>query len=157
MNQIVYSGSFDPITLGHIDIIQRAVKLGRLHILIAKHPQKEPFIKDDNKVDIITRIFKRLNIQADVVVYKGATVDYLASLGANSVLIRGVRDSSDWHYEARLDLMNKGIYAQSETVFLQSTPGFQHISSSYVRELLRLKKPINNACPPEVVEYLEGY
>lgn len=155
MNQIVYSGSFDPITLGHIDIIQRAVQLGKLHVLIAKHPQKQSFIRDEDKVSIINSVFHRLNIQAEVVLYKGATVDYLESLGDKSILIRGVRDSSDWHYEARLDLMNKGIYPQSETIFLQSTPGFQHISSSYVKELLRLNKPINNVCPPEVVEYLE--
>lgn len=155
MKNLVYSGSFDPLTFGHLDIIKRAAKIGQLHILVAINTDKTSLIPIDKRVQLIQEALESLNIHAFVESSEDATVDYLKSL-ENSVLVRGVRDSLDWEQEARLDLMNKGIFEESETIFLQASPRFKHVSSSYARELLRIHKSLVDVCPESFVKHLQG-
>lgn len=155
MKNLVYSGSFDPLTYGHLDIIKRAAKIGTVHVLVARNMLKQSLIPHDLRVSLIEDTLQSIGVTAYVLSTDLATVDYLEQID-DGVLIRGVRDSIDWQMESRLDSMNKGIYQEAETVFLQASPQYRHISSSYAKELHRLSKSLNEVCPPSVVSFLSG-
>jgi len=154
MKRLIFPGSFDPYTYGHLDLCKRAAKLcDELIVLIAINSDKTPLIPAQKRVKLIQDILNEQGLQCEVISSSEASVDVLLEK-AGTAFIRGLRGAMDFDNEARLSLMNKGISESAETVFLYSAPEFIHLSSSYAKELLRLGKSLDGVCPKEVLREL---
>lgn len=134
-----YPGSFDPITLGHLDIIARAARLvDRLVIGVGIHDGKTPVFSASERIAIIKEeiapVLGAEGILIDVVTFDGLVVDAAHGEGAN-VLIRGVRNTTDFAYEMPMAGMNAQMKENVQTVFLPASPGLSHIASSLVRQI----------------------
>jgi pantetheine-phosphate adenylyltransferase len=134
-----YPGSFDPITFGHLDIIARAARVvDKLVIGIGTHEGKMPLLKADERValvDATTRpIAEHAGIKIDVVTFAGLTVDAAKKAHAR-VIIRGLRDASDFDYEVQMAQMNGSLSPDIETVFLAASPATRMIASSLVKQI----------------------
>ncbi|MDD3029558.1 MAG: pantetheine-phosphate adenylyltransferase [Alphaproteobacteria bacterium] len=136
----LYPGTFDPITRGHLDIIQRATRLvDKLVIGVAKNSGKGPLFCTSSRVKMVKREIARLPNAAaiEVVPFNNLLVHFAKDLGA-SVIIRGLRAVSDFEYEIQMASMNYKMYPEVETIYLSSTEGTQFIASSFVKEIARL-------------------
>ena len=131
----VFAGSFDPFTLGHLDVVQRAAKLfDSLWVLVAQNSSKRNmFSAEQRKGFVETAVQKISNVQ--VASFEGLTVDFMRQVGAQ-YLVRGIRNSSDLDFEQSVAWNNKALYGDAESVFLLSAPEHLSVSSSVVRELL---------------------
>lgn len=149
MVKAVFAGSFDPITNGHLDIIQRAAKLfGSLDVVISQNPEKKYLFTEEERLKMAEELTSDLK-NVSVHVYTGLVVNYAKSIGAN-VLIRGVRSSNDFAYEFDLALMNAKLNPEIETVFLQSKEKNVVIKSSSIKELAMFDGDISRMVPPLV-------
>ena len=150
----LYVGTFDPITLGHFDIIKRASLLfDELIVGVAYSTEKSTLFSIEKRVMFIKEATSTLkNIR--VISYSNLTVD-LAKEHSVGVLIRGLRDSEDFEYERRLEQLNKTIDEKLETLYLLSEPQHTHISSSSVRALLKFDAPTKKLLPDAVEKIIE--
>lgn len=130
----VCPGSFDPITIGHVDIIKRAIPLfDQIVVALGFNQQKKYLFDEAKRIQFINDIFKKEDkVSCDV--YKGLTVNFCKSVNAQFI-IRGLRSSADFEYEKGIALLNQSI-SEIETIFLISRPEYSHISSSIVREII---------------------
>ncbi len=151
----LYPGSFDPITNGHLDVLERASRMfDRVVIAVLKHPEKKSFLTTQERVSLIKEATKNIkNVSVDS--FDGLTVEYARKIGAK-FLIRGLRTITDFEYEVQLCQTNQVIASDIETVFLSTRPQHNFISSSIVRELSNHKTDISKFVPKNVVEYLQG-
>ena len=142
MNRIcLFPGTFDPITLGHIDIIQRALPLfDKIIIGVGKNKSKTPLFDEQRRVAWIKEIFKT-EAKINVLAYEGLTVDCCKINGAQFIL-RGLRKSGDFDFEKSIADVNRKI-AGIETVFISSLPELSYIESSLVREVIKNKGDIS--------------
>ncbi len=154
--RLIYPGSFDPMTMGHLNLIKRSLKLcDELIILVAVNSNKTPLIPIEKRLELIKKTINNEKIRrVRVETIDGATVDALDLFDA-AAIIRGVRDSNDWCDEYRLSIMNQGMYAECETIFIASQPELLYLSSSYVKELIALRKPIENLVPQIFHKFLK--
>ena len=137
MAKALYPGTFDPITLGHIDIIERALHLfDEVTIAIATSESKKPVFSLEERINHVDEIFKG-NDRVKAIGFTGLVVD-LAKEENSNILIRGLRAVSDFEYEFQLAGMNKKLNNLIETVFLMSDPENQIISSKFVKEIAKL-------------------
>ena len=133
----VYPGTFDPITLGHEDLIRRASRLfDRLIVAIADSSAKRPFFSRDERVEMAREVLKSVT-NVEVVGFSGLLMKFVQEHGAR-VVIRGLRAASDFEYEFQLAGMNRGLYPDVETLFLTPAEQYAFISSSLVREIAQL-------------------
>jgi len=133
----VYPGTFDPITLGHADIIARAAKLvDRLVIGVTTNASKSPMFSDDERIAMVKREATVLGSNIEVVGFCSLLVDFAREQGA-SVLVRGLRSSIDFEYEYQMTGMNAQMASDVETIFLMSDVALQPISSSLVKEIAK--------------------
>jgi len=154
MRTAVFPGSFDPITNAHIDIIKRALPLfDRVHIAIGVNSAKEPFISYEIRRQILERIFNSEKDKISIDNYTGLTIDYCKKVNAQFIL-RGIRSVSDFEYEQPISQNNQMINEEIQTIFLISSPGFSHISSTIVREISRNGGDLSKLVPKEVIELL---
>jgi pantetheine-phosphate adenylyltransferase len=146
----LFPGTFDPITLGHTDVIRRAVNLfDRLVIGIGINSSKQPMFSLEQRVDWIREIFKD-DPRIEAAGYNGLTIDYCKEIGARFIL-RGIRYVSDFEYEKAIADMNRMLAPDVETVFLTCSPVYSTISSTLVRDVIRNKKEeAYQFLPPEV-------
>ncbi len=150
----VYPGSFDPITFGHLDIINRALKIfDEIIIAVARNERKNPLFTVEERVGIIRSVLKD-NDRVKVDTFEGLLVDYARSQNAQAI-IRGLRAISDFEYELQMAQMNRGISKDVETVFLMTSVFFSFLSSSMVKEVYSLKGPIDGLVPPLVKKALD--
>jgi pantetheine-phosphate adenylyltransferase len=152
----IYPGSFDPMTLGHLDIIQRSSKLfDQVIMAVVGNPGKSPLLPVDDRMQLIEKTIKNLK---GVVVgsFQGLTVDYARQNGI-SVLIRGLRAISDFEAELGMAQTNKQLFPELETIFLMSKAEYSFISSSTVKEILRLGGDVSEFVPPSVNEHLKQH
>jgi pantetheine-phosphate adenylyltransferase len=136
----LYPGTFDPITRGHIEIIQRAARLvDYLVIGVAKNSGKGPLFDTATRVKMVKREVSRLKDSGNIVAipFDNLLMHFAQKIGA-SVIIRGLRAVSDFEIEIQMAAMNYRMYPNIETIFLSATEGTQFISSSFVREIARL-------------------
>jgi len=150
MKTVIYPGSFDPITNGHIDIIERAINLfDKLIISIAKNPGKENslFKIDERKSLVLKSISEINNIEVDS--FNGLMVDHAAKHGAVAA-IRGLRALSDFEFEFKMALMNRGINSKISTLFLMPDAKYTHVSSSMVKEVASLGGSVKKYVPSHV-------
>lgn len=150
----VFAGSFDPFTVGHLDLVERAAPLfEELVILVARNTQKKYAFAEEQRVEWISKSTAHLkNVRVEV--YEGLTVDFMKSVGAK-YLVRGIRNASDFDVEQSLSVNNKNLYNSAETLLLMSAPEHLAISSSVVRELLKFSAPISGYVPECIRESVE--
>jgi pantetheine-phosphate adenylyltransferase len=151
----VYPGSFDPITFGHLDIINRAQKLfDEVIIAVARNEKKMPLFTVDERVDIIKSVMKDSQ-RVTVDTFDGLLVDYARSRKAQAI-VRGLRAISDFEYELQMAQINRGISREVETVFLMTSVFYSFLSSSIVKEVYSLKGPVDGLVPPLVKKALDA-
>lgn len=142
----IFPGSFDPITLGHVNIIERAMPLfDKIIIAIGVNSQKSGYFTLEKRMNWLQEIY---GSTGNVVIesYEGLTVDFCKRKESKYIL-RGLRGVSDYEYERVIAQTNKTMYPEIETVFILSAPEFSHISSTIVREVLRHKGDISKLVP----------
>lgn len=145
-----YSGTFDPITLGHNDIIHRAARMfPKLIVAVGLNPNKNPRFTIDERIALIEACTTDLP-NVEVRGFTGLVVDFAREHGVN-VLVRGVRNGVDVDYEKQMAVMNRDLYSVLDTVMLAPSPEFAHLSSSLVRELAGLGAPVEKLVPKPVI------
>ena len=156
MRQIaIYPGSFDPVTNGHLDLIQRASNLfDRLVVAVLVNPEKDPLFSPQERVEMLDLVVAHLpNVEVDT--FEGLLVDYARGKGAR-VLLRGIRAVSDYEYELQMALMNRQLEPDMETVFMLPAEAYSYLSSRLVREVARLGGSIKDLVPAAVEERIRA-
>ncbi len=152
-----YSGSFDPVTLGHADVIARALQLvDKLVIGIGVHPGKAPMFTVDERIDMLKRETAPLlanGSTVEVVTFAGLTVDAARDAGA-SVIFRGLRDATDFDYEMQMCGMNGAMAPAIGTVFLPASPGVRHITATLVRQIAQMGGDVTKFVSADVAKRL---
>ncbi len=145
----IYPGSFDPITYGHLDIIERASRLfDRVVVAVLRNPSKNPLFTVEERIIQIKEVTKDFpGVEVDS--FEGLTVEYANIIGAQ-VLLRGLRVLSDFEKELQMAHTNKTLSSQIETVFLATSTEYGFLSSSVVKEIARFGGPIAHLVPPSV-------
>lgn len=158
MNRIaVVPGSFDPVTLGHLDVIERAARIfDELHVLVVHNPAKTALLPVSQRVSLIEKAIAEAGIPGDIVVTSwsvGLLVDYCTDVGA-SVLIKGIRSQVDVAYETPMAIVNRNL-AGVETIFMLPDPAHAHVSSSLVRQVASLGGDVRPYVPKAVADFLQ--
>jgi pantetheine-phosphate adenylyltransferase len=150
----IYPGSFDPITNGHLDLIQRGSRLfDRLIVSILRNENKSPLFSVEARMEMLREVVKDYpNVEVDS--FNGLLVDYAEKREAQ-VLLRGIRAISDYEYELQTALMNRRLRSSLETVFLLSNEAYSFISSRLIKEVFSLGGNISGLVPPCVEERLQ--
>ncbi|MFK2824893.1 pantetheine-phosphate adenylyltransferase [Bacillus sp. B190/17] len=149
----VCPGSFDPITNGHLDIIQRGAKIfDKVYVVVLSNSSKTPLFSVEERKELICEVTKHLpNVEVDS--YNGLLVDYAREIKANAIL-RGLRAVSDFEYEMRITSMNKVLNDELETFFMMTNSQYSFLSSSVVKEVAKYHADISDLVPPVVEEAL---
>ncbi|RYD95860.1 MAG: pantetheine-phosphate adenylyltransferase [Sphingobacteriales bacterium] len=149
-----FPGTFDPVTLGHIDIVQRSLPLfDKLYIGIGVNANKQPMFPAELRREWFGEIFHN-EPKVEAVVYEGLTVDCCKKVGANYIL-RGIRYVSDFEYEKAIADMNRSIDGGIETIFLTCLPQFTSVASTLVRDVLRYGGDISQFVPAVVLRSIQ--
>jgi pantetheine-phosphate adenylyltransferase len=145
----IYPGTFDPITYGHIDVVERASRLfPRVIVLVARNTSKSPLFSGEERVTMIRRVFRnKPRIEVDE--FDGLLVNYARRRKAG-VIIRGLRAVSDFEYEFQMALTNRKLAPAVDTVFLVPHERYTYLNSSIVREVARLGGDVSEFVPPTV-------
>jgi len=150
----VYPGTFDPITMGHLDIIHRGLNLfDKVIIAVAVNATKQPLFSSDERLGMIRDCFPGTEHRIEVDTVEGLLVDYAFRKGARAI-IRGLRAVSDFDYEFQLALMNRRIEREVETVFLMTGFRWIYISSTIIKEAARYGGDVSGLVPDHVCEKL---
>ena len=145
----LFPGTFDPITLGHLDIINRSVGMfDKLYIGIGRNANKEPMFSEEERLHWIQQLYKHDN-RVEGLVYDGLTVECCKSVGANFIL-RGIRYVSDFEYEKAIADMNRSLDSSIETIFLTCLPQYTSVASTLVRDVIRNGGDASQFLPEEV-------
>jgi pantetheine-phosphate adenylyltransferase len=155
-----YSGSFDPVTIGHTDVIDRAARLvDRLVIGVGVHPAKAPMFSDEERVDMLraeTRpIAKSTGTAIEIVTFAGLAVLSAREHGAE-VIFRGLRDGTDFDYEMQMAGMNGAMAPEIQTVFVAASPSVRHIAANLVRQIAVMGGDVSHFVSPKVARRLAG-
>lgn len=151
----IYPGSFDPLTNGHVDIIERGARIfDKIIVAILANVEKTPLFSESERVALIQEVFEgRPNVQVET--FDGLLVDYAHRKNA-SVLVRGLRAVSDFEYEFQMALMNRHLAPEIETVFMMPAEQYTYISSRLIKEVFMLNGKIDGLVPPIVEERLRA-
>jgi pantetheine-phosphate adenylyltransferase len=149
----IYPGSFDPITNGHLDLIERGSRLfGRLVVSVLRNEGKKPLFPLEERIEMVREaVLPYPNVEVDS--FGGLLVEHAAAHSA-SVILRGIRAISDYEYELQMALMNRRLKPDLETIFLMSNEAYSFISSRMVKEVFSLGGSISGLAPPAVEERL---
>ena len=154
----VVPGSFDPITLGHLDVIGRAANVfDQVHVVVVHNPDKTALIPISRRVELIEESIAQSGFRGDIRVASwsmGLLVDYCTDVRAN-VIVKGLRSQLDVSYETPMAIVNRHL-AKVETVFMMPAPEHAHVSSSLVRQVSALGGDVSPYVPAVVKEYLQG-
>ena len=151
MRTAICSGSFDPITLGHMDIIRRAAAcFDRVCVCVSPNAEKKSqmFTPEQKLLLVRTAVAELPNVEAEL--WPGLLADFAVDHHATAI-VRGVRNTSDFDGEYQLALINRGIYPQLETLLLPASAEYQHFSSSMVREMIRYHQPLERYLPAPII------
>jgi pantetheine-phosphate adenylyltransferase len=153
MRIALFPGTFDPITLGHLDIIDRALPLfDKMYIGIGRNVNKQPLFSEKDRLQWIRDCYKD-NPKIEAIVYEGLTVNTCKRVGANFIL-RGIRYVSDFEYEKAIADMNRSIQHKVESVFLTCSPQFTSVASTLVRDVYRNGGDVRQFLPEPVIKSL---
>jgi pantetheine-phosphate adenylyltransferase len=151
----VYPGSFDPVTNGHLDLIERGAQIfDQLVVAIARNLEKDPLFAIKERVEMLEAVtFELKNVE--VAVFDGLLMNFAREQDAR-VILRGIRAVSDYEYELQMAMMNRKIEPQIETVFMLPGEAYSYLSSRLVKELAHLGGPVKGLVPPIVEERLRA-
>ena len=151
----IYPGSFDPLTNGHVDIIERGSRIfDQIIVAVLGNVEKTPLFSEAERVGVLQHVFEgRANVQVET--FSGLLVDY-AQLKKASVIVRGLRAVSDFEYEFQMALMNRHLAPGIETVFMMPAEQYTYISSRLIKEVFTLGGEITGLVPPIVEEKLRA-
>jgi pantetheine-phosphate adenylyltransferase len=145
----VYPGSFDPLTNGHLDLIERSLRIfDELTVAVVTNPAKNALFSDAERVEMIREATQRLR-RIDIEIFDGLLVDLVARVGARAV-VRGLRAVSDFEYEFQMALMNRKLREEIETVFLMPHEAYSYLSSRLVKEVASYGGAVTGLVPPGV-------
>lgn len=145
----VCPGSFDPVTRGHVDIIQRASAIfDKVIVLVSVNPKKEPSFSPEERVEMIKAVTTHLD-NIEVEISDGLLADYVKSCGAVAI-VKGLRAVSDFEYEFQMALVNKKLCPEAETIFLVTHSDNMYLSSSVVKQIASFGGDISGFVPPEI-------
>ena len=149
MRITIYPGSFDPVTKGHLDIIERAAALfDKLIVVVLSNPDKNPVFPVDERVSFIEKITENMgNVEVDS--FDGLLADYVRIKGAMAI-VKGLRAMSDFEYEFQMALTNKKLNPDMETLFLNTSGEYMYLSSSMVKQLASFGGDISGFIPAEI-------
>jgi pantetheine-phosphate adenylyltransferase len=151
----VYPGSFDPITFGHMDIINRALKIfDEVIIAVAQNEKKKPLFEVEERLELIRAVMDG-NKRAKIDTFDGLLVDYVRANKAQAI-VRGLRAISDFEYELQMAQINRSMSRDVETVFLMTSVFYSFLSSSIVKEVSSLDGPVDGLVPPVVKKALDA-
>ena len=149
----LYPGSFDPITLGHEDIINRAVKIcDKLVVAVSQDNQKTDFLSSEQRINLIKSIYKNYT-NIEVVSYQGLTTDFVKKIDADFI-IKGLRNSGDFVAESQMAQLNKVMLTELDTIFLDSSDLYRSISSSLVKQIYQLDGDISQFVSAKTLKLL---
>ena len=149
----LYPGSFDPITLGHEDIINRALKIcDKLVVAVSQDNQKAAFLSSEQRINLIKSIYKNYT-NIEVVSYQGLTADFAKKIDADFI-IKGLRNPSDFVVESQMAQLNKVLLDEVETIFLDSSDQLRSISSSFVKQIYHLDGDISQFVSAKTLKLL---
>ena len=149
MRTAIYPGSFDPLTNGHLDVIERAVKLfDHVIVAVAKNESKQPLFALEERVELVRRCIKHIS-NAEVDSFDGLLVEYANQRNAQAI-VRGLRAISDFEFEFQLALMNRKLNEKVETIFMMPKDTYTFLSSRIIKEIARLGGDITAFVPPQV-------
>lgn len=156
MRVAVCSGSFDPITLGHLDIIQRAAAcFDRIYVCVSPNAEKRgQMFTPDQKLELVrTAVADMPKVEAEL--YDGLLADYALQKGG--VIVRGARNATDYDTEAQLAQINRGIYPEVDTLILPASPEYMHFSSTMAREMIRYGQPLERYLPASIIPLVQAW
>jgi len=150
-----YTGSFDPLTNGHMDVLRSgAAFCDRIVVGIGVHPGKAPLFTADQREALIRACAKNLGVDVDVVTFDGLAIEAAKQAGATMIL-RGLRDATDFDYEMQMSGMNVTMAPSIRTIFLPASPAVRHITATLVRQIAALHGDVSAFVPPEVAAALK--
>ncbi|RZK56654.1 MAG: pantetheine-phosphate adenylyltransferase [Pedobacter sp.] len=153
MKIALFPGSFDPITIAHVDILKRALPLfDKIVVGIGLNSSKQNFLSAEKREEMVKTIFAGNN-NVEVQLYEGLTVDFCRNINAK-YMVRGIRSASDFEYERAIAQINQTMMPEVETILLLSKPEYSAISSTIVRDILRNRGDVSPFVPKEVIEFL---
>lgn len=150
----IYPGTFDPITLGHMSVVRRAlIVFDKLIVAVARDSQKKTFFTYEERYEILKEVFSDVP-RVEVAKFEGLLVDFAKKIGVN-VIVRGLRTVSDFEYEFQLALANRKLDSSIETVFIMAEDHLSYFSSSLVKEIARLGGDISTLVPLPVLKWMK--
>jgi pantetheine-phosphate adenylyltransferase len=153
LHRAIYPGSFDPLTNGHLDIIERSAKLfDEVIVAILLNIQKQPLFSTEERIEMIREVVPHANVRVDT--FEGLLVHYAVKQQAQ-VIVRGIRAISDYEYELQMALMNRRLEPSVETVFLMAAGENSYISSRLIKEVFTLGGSITGLVPPLVEQRMK--
>lgn len=154
MRTAIISGSFDPFTFGHLNLVRRAEKMfDRVAVLVCRNSGKAGYLPDEVRLESVRACFRSEPV--DVLPMEGLLAEYVRRF-ENPVIVRGARDGTDFAYEYQVAAMNRDI-GGIDTVILPAEGDLIHISSTYARDLLRYGRPVDRVVPPPAAEVILSY
>jgi pantetheine-phosphate adenylyltransferase len=154
LRRAIYPGTFDPITNGHLDIIERSARVfDEVIIAILMNIEKSPMFSVQERVEMIQQVNRWNHVKVDT--FQGLLVHYAVSQNAQ-VIVRGIRAVSDYEYELQMALMNRRLEPQLETVFMMSAEEYSHLSSSLIKEVFMLGGSITGLVPDIVEQHMQS-
>ncbi len=147
MKTVVYAGTFDPITNGHVDVIERALKMfDSVIVAVTTNSKKKPLFLLEERVELLRQCLKgKKGVKVES--FHGLLVDYLKKKKVN-IIIRGMRELSDFEYEFQQALINRKLYPKADTVFVITSPKYFYVSSSLVKEIAEFNGSKLGGCVP---------
>lgn len=151
----VYTGVFDPVHLGHLDVIRRGSRLfDRLVVGVGINPEKTPVFSEQERVALLQELVGPFE-NVEVRTFQGLSVQFVRTVGARSML-RGLRTLSDMEYELTMSLTNRDLDPEIETVYLMANVEYSHISSSLIKQIASFGGPVSKFVPPVIAEALRA-
>ena len=156
----LYPGTFDPLTNGHVDMLEGAFRLcDRLVVAIGVHPSKEPMLSVDDRLELIEKVGgplgHKVGVKVEASTFDNLVVDFAREVGA-TILIRGLRDGTDLDYEMQMAGMNGSMAPWLQTVFLPASPEARHITATLVRQIAQMGGDIDAFVPQLVSERIRA-
>ncbi len=151
MRTVLYPGSFDPVTNGHIDVARRASRIfDRVVIAVAANAEKSPLFTTEERMNLLREACSNIE-NVEIVHFEGLLANSLKQFDASAV-IRGLRAVSDFEYEFQMALMNRGLNEECETLFMMPSPEYSFVSSRLIKEIARCGGNISAFVPPNVAD-----
>ena len=155
MKTAVYPGTFDPVTNGHLDIIERALKIfDKLYVVVADNPQKAPTFSAKERVDMLKEVLKNHNSRIEVEYFDGLLLNYVKNKKSN-VIVRGLRAISDFEFEFSRALLNRELEKDIDTIFIMTKDDYAFLSSSIVKEIAMFNGSVKGFVPETVEKKLK--